>query len=99
MKALIVAALVAALPAIAHAQQNCAPRDAIAESLTGKYGESLQSAGVGGNGSLVEMWANTATGTWTITVTAPGGPTCMVAAGEQFEAENPAEPAAMGIKA
>jgi hypothetical protein len=32
------------------------------------------------------VFASEETGTWTIAVTRPGGPTCIVAAGEHFEA-------------
>ena len=35
--------------------------------------------------ALVETWANLDTGSWTITVTQPGGPTCLVASGQAFE--------------
>ena len=74
---------------------NCAPREAVVERLGAKYGESRQSIGLGSNNSVVEVFALTETGTWTIVVTTPAGLTCLVAAGQAFEALAEA-PAAMG---
>jgi len=71
----------------AFAQQNrCASRDVVVAQLSDKYGESRQSIGLGSNDAVVEVFASTATGTWTITVTLPSGRTCIVAAGSSFEA-------------
>lgn len=67
-------------------QRNCAPRDAVVERLASKYGESRQSIGLGSNNALVEVFASDETGTWTITVTNTSGMTCLVAAGQAFEA-------------
>ena len=77
----------------AHGQQrsNCAPRGAVVKRLQDKYGESRQSIGLGADNSVVEVFASTETGTWTITVTRPDGIACLVAAGLAFEtiAESP----------
>lgn len=71
----------------AFAQTNrCASRDVVVAQLSDKYGESRQSIGLGSNDAVVEMFASTSTGTWTITVTLPNGRTCIVAAGNSFEA-------------
>ena len=64
---------------------NCAPRDQVVERLAAKYGESRQSMGLGGNNSVVEVFASLETGTWTITVTTTAGITCLVASGQAFE--------------
>lgn len=69
----------------APAQQACAERALIMERLADGYGESRQSIGLGANNTLVEIYASLDSGTWTITVTAPGGPTCLVASGSNFE--------------
>lgn len=75
-----------ALPHAAEAQGRvCGPHDRIVEQLASEYGESRQSIGLGLNNAVVEVFANLETGTWTITVTAPAGPTCLVAAGEAFQ--------------
>lgn len=71
----------------AFAQSSrCATRDIVVAQLAEKYGESRQSIGLGSNDALVEVFASTRTGTWTITVTLPSGQTCIVAAGSAFEA-------------
>lgn len=75
-----------ALAAPLHAQaRNCAERDAVVALLGDRYGESRQSIGLGANNTMVEIYASLETGTWTITVTQPGGPTCLVASGQAFE--------------
>lgn len=70
----------------ALAQSNCHSRDLVVNRLAERYGESRQSIGLAANNSVVEVFASLDTGTWTITVTAPGGPTCLVASGEGFQA-------------
>jgi len=73
----------------AFAQQqnrNCADRARVIERLATAYGESRQSIGLGANNAVIEVFASTETGTWTITVTSPAGMTCLVASGQAFEA-------------
>ena len=65
---------------------NCAPRDSVVDRLATKYGESRQSMGLGANNAVVEVFASSETGTWTITVTSVHGMTCLVASGQSFEA-------------
>lgn len=71
--------------AAAETTRNCAPHSTVVERLAAGYGESRQSIALGANNSVVEIFASAETGTWTITVTSPGGPTCLVASGEAFE--------------
>ncbi len=66
-------------------QRNCADRARVIERLATAYGESRQSIGLGANNSVIEVFASTDTGTWTITVTTPEGLTCLVASGQAFE--------------
>ncbi|SLN66318.1 hypothetical protein TRL7639_03765 [Falsiruegeria litorea R37] len=73
--------------------QNCAPRPAVLERLTEKYGETRQSIGLAAQGSVVEVFASQETGSWTITVTMPNGLTCLVASGQSFETLAEALPA------
>ena len=56
------------------------------DRLADRYGESRQSIGLGANNAVVEVFASSETGTWTITVTTPQGLTCLVASGQAFEA-------------
>ncbi|MEJ6403419.1 hypothetical protein [Yoonia sp. 2307UL14-13] len=63
----------------------CAPHAAIVERLAERYGESRQSIGLGSDNSVVEVFASDQTGSWTIVVTRPGGPACLIAAGQSFQ--------------
>jgi TRAP-type mannitol/chloroaromatic compound transport system substrate-binding protein len=81
---LLLAATTAASPALSQSA-NCASHDIVTERLADGYGESRQTIALGSGNTLVETWANLDTGTWTITVTQPGGPTCLVASGQAFE--------------
>lgn len=69
----------------------CGDHAAITESLARAYDETLQSIGFAANNAVIEIFASEA-GTWTITVTTAGGPTCLVAAGTAFEAVNSPAP-------
>ncbi|MEP5728433.1 MAG: hypothetical protein ABJL67_03555 [Sulfitobacter sp.] len=73
--------------------RNCAPREAVIERLADSYGETRKSIGLGSNNAVVELFASEETGSWTITVTAPGGLTCLVASGQSFETVAEALPA------
>lgn len=88
LSALTVAAasyLTTATDAASQTRSNCAPREAVIERLAEGYGETRQSVGLGTNNAVVEVFASDETGSWTITVTAPGGLTCLVASGQSFE--------------
>lgn len=84
-----VAALYAALAlwAIpANAQQgNSAEHATVAAHLAERYGETRQAIGLASNGTIVEVWANLETGTWSITVSVPGDLTCLVAEGSAYD--------------
>ena len=88
MKTFVMAAFLAAVTApmaLAQNARNCGPRDVVVERLSTGYGETRQSMGLGANNSVVEVFASSETGTWTITVTMPNGVTCLVASGQAFE--------------
>ena len=78
--------LVTTTDVAAQTGRNCAARETVVERLATGYGETRQSVGLGSNNAVVEVFASAETGTWTITVTVPGGPTCLVASGQSFEA-------------
>ncbi|MEJ8561521.1 hypothetical protein QTO30_10055 [Yoonia sp. GPGPB17] len=67
---------------------NCADHATVVERLGERYGESKQSIGLGSDNAVVEVFASMDTGSWTITVTRPGGPTCLVAAGQAYQYVN-----------
>ncbi|MEL6840895.1 MAG: hypothetical protein AAFP85_16530 [Pseudomonadota bacterium] len=68
--------------------RNCAAHAQVVERLAERYGESRQSIGLGSDNSMVEMFASPETGSWTITITRPGGPTCLIAAGQAYQHVN-----------
>ena len=45
-------------------------------------------AGLSGSGGLVELYT-AATGTWTLLLTIPGGPTCLLGSGDEWEGWKP----------
>lgn len=67
------------------AAQQCGATDDLRAALSARYGETVIARGLDAQGRLVEMWGAD-TGTWTLTVTTPQGLTCIVGAGEGFEA-------------
>lgn len=73
--------------------QNCGSRDVVVQRLSETYGETRQSIGLGPNNRVIEVFASTETGTWTITVTSPNGMTCLVASGQAFESLAEVSPA------
>ncbi|NIA67767.1 hypothetical protein HBA54_04115 [Pelagibius litoralis] len=70
------------LPGQAYGQgPQCAPRDAILQSLAKNYKEAPVNMGVVSTGALLEVLVSLS-GSWTIIVTMPGGATCLVSSGE-----------------
>ncbi|AVO36582.1 hypothetical protein [Pukyongiella litopenaei] len=90
---LLSAATLAASTAMPAAAQStsCEIRERMLMNLARNYGETRQSIGLDGSGSLMELFASRETGTWTIIKTLPNGLTCMIGSGESFEtiAEEP----------
>lgn len=78
------AMLIAAQHAFGQAR-NCADHAHVVARLAERYGESRQAIGLAANNSVMELFASPESGTWTLTVTIPGGQTCLVAAGEDFQ--------------
>jgi len=70
----------AALPA--SAQQVCASRQEILDSLAEDYKEAPMAMGMANSGGLVEVFTARDGHTWTILLTRPDGNACIVAAGE-----------------
>jgi len=78
--------ILAAAPAFANTA--CNDHAVITERLATSYGESRHAMGLGRNNTMIEVYSSEESGSWTILVTRPGGPTCMVAAGEAFQVLN-----------
>lgn len=93
MKVLAICTLVAlaVVPLSASAQsRNCAAHETVVERLLSGYGEHRRSIALGADNTIVETFYNVETGSWTITVTRPGGPTCLVASGMNWQEIEPA---------
>ncbi len=69
----------------ADAQTVCGARAEILERLTQDFAETPQAVGLSQDGALVEVMVSPSGG-WTILVTYPRRPTCVVATGESWEA-------------
>ena len=79
------AGVLLATQAVQSAPQ-CGARDTVVATLAERFGETRRSMGVAANNAVMEVFASTDSGTWTITVTVPDGMMCLVASGEGFEA-------------
>lgn len=72
----------------AAAQQpvfNCAEHSQVVESLDSHYSETLQAVGLINQGAILEVFVSES-GTWTMLVTNLEGRSCVVFAGESWEA-------------
>lgn len=65
----------------------CAERDMVVDRLDEQYGEHRNNMMLDAQGNLVELFSNLETGSWTLMVTLPGGPTCILSMGESFVQE------------
>lgn len=83
------ALLASCQPALAQARVCLPQAQTLVDQLANEYGEVLTAAGVDANGNLVQVYSSDAKGTWTIAVTVPGGPTCVVSSGEGWTRETP----------
>lgn len=78
--------LLVLLPSLASAQQvSCNHRDAVAAYLKESWDEDRQVLALDATGAAVEIFASPETGTWTLTLTRPGGLTCLLASGHAWE--------------
>lgn len=72
-------------PVSANESMACGKRDEMLGHLSGKYSEEPVAMGLATNGSVVEVLASSAGGSFTIVYTTPDGLTCMIAAGSNWE--------------
>lgn len=80
-----VGALLLATQHALAAPPSCADHASVVERLTTGFGETRRSIALGG-GAVVETFASDETGTWTMIATRPDGISCLVAAGDGYEA-------------
>lgn len=62
----------------------CGERAGIVEALENGHQEQKAAAGLTGNGGLIELFT-AETGSWTLLMTVPGGPTCLLSTGQDWE--------------
>ncbi|MGF1610128.1 MAG: hypothetical protein ACFCUQ_12085 [Kiloniellales bacterium] len=87
--ALLSAGLAAVLAAPAAAQiGDCAPRDMLLGKLQQAFAEEPVHVGVTVKGELLEVLVGPS-GTWTVLVSIPGGPTCVASHGDGWRALKP----------
>lgn len=65
-------------------QQPCADRLDVLTALSREYGEAPVLRAMDASGFVMEITASPS-GSWSMLVTRPGGPTCMRGSGEAFE--------------
>ncbi len=80
----LVAAFIALHAIPSNAQTACGDRAKILTYLADQYSERSVAMGLMSTGKVMELLTSSA-GSWTILVTMPGGPTCVIAAGESWE--------------
>jgi hypothetical protein len=80
---LVAVSLWGSAPAPSSAQPLCGDRGAILESLEKNHAETPQAIGLSQDGALLEVVVSP-TGGWTILITYPKRPTCVVATGEDW---------------
>lgn len=70
---------------LAAQNTNCGPHEAVIERLAERYGESRQVIAMTADQAVMEVFASPETGSWTVTITRAGQPTCLVAAGQNYQ--------------
>lgn len=70
----------------AAAQPVCGDRSEITARLASKYGERPAGMGLSHSNTMIELFVSDDTGTWTVLLTTPSGRTCLVSAGEYWQA-------------
>ncbi|MBO6562141.1 MAG: hypothetical protein JJ959_16470 [Nisaea sp.] len=76
------------IPASSQATQPqlCTQHGELVAQLDGKYGEKVTASGFDGAGNFVQVFSSK-NGTWTIAISVPGGLTCVIAAGDDWQEE------------
>lgn len=81
---LFAAALIALSAAPAVAETLCGSREVVMKQLATEYQEAPVGIGLASNGAVVELLTSS-NGTWTLLVTTPRGPTCLMGTGEAWQ--------------
>lgn len=81
---LLLPIVTAAAPAYSEQPVVCSSHAEIVKLLHGAYREAPVSAALTDNGQMLEVFASD-TGSWTMVITVAGGPSCMMATGQNWE--------------
>ena len=88
LKTALCVAAVLSVPATAlAAPMACSPRQEVLSQLASKFKETPVAVGLANNGGLLEVLTAGDGETWTIIITMPNGMSCLVAAGEAWQAQ------------
>ena len=80
---LMVLSIAALLATQTRASAACLPHDQMLDTLAARFQERPLAMALTSGQTVLELFT-ARTGTWTITITKPGGGTCIVAAGSDF---------------
>ena len=83
--AVILIAMSAMPVGAATGSSPCASRPELLKQLSKQFNEKPVALGLTSNGSLIEVLTSDNGSTWTIMISQPNGPSCLVAAGESWE--------------
>ncbi len=83
MAALALGLLVHTAAAV-RAQPVCMPHDELTERLYATFAEAPAANAIANNGALVELFATRDRSSWTLAMTRPGGMSCVLVAGEEW---------------
>ena len=67
-----------------RAQPVCMPHDELTEQLYATFAEAPAANAIANNGALVELFASRDRSSWTLAMTRPGGMSCVLVAGQEW---------------
>ncbi len=69
---------------LVQAQPVCMPRGDLREELHKQFSEAPAAGAIANNGALVQLFASRDRSSWTLVMTRPGGTSCVLVAGENW---------------
>lgn len=83
---LLVALLAFLVPggAVAYPRPPCGDTETIRQQLADRHGEAPVAAGITLRGNMIQIFASEDHSTWTVVITRPGGPSCLMQAGRDW---------------
>lgn len=71
---------------LAQGAPRCDSRETLVALLADRCNETRRAFGIAGQSAVMELFAAEAAGTWSITLTLPDGPMCLMATDTNYEA-------------